>query len=279
MTTEATAHPNSDTAGGSAVATSSVLLLVFAVGQVISPVFSALLGGSFTTADRAGEPPITPAGYTFSIWGLIELFSLAYAIWALWARRRVLESDRALIDRLAVPLTVVFAGFSAWLVAAELEPTWATLAVFLIMIAGLLRAMSVALEGRATIGSWPKPGRWLLWGTLGLYTGWSSIAIWLNLTTGLAGSGAPITGTVGFLGQLAILAGAVATAAAILRWTGGLLPYAVAVVWALIGATVGATGGGEPGLAIAAVVGLGVVVVVTIGEQLFRRRATAADPS
>ena len=181
MTTTATSRP----LRGS-VASSSVLLVVFAVGQLISPIFSGLFGGAFTTADRAGEPPITPAGYTFAIWGVIELLSLGYAIWALWWRKR---SDPTLLDRLAVPLAVVFAGFSAWLVAAELEPNWATLAVFVVMILGLLRALSVALTERNAIAAWPRLGRWLLWGTLGLYTGWSSIAIWLNLTTGLAGSG------------------------------------------------------------------------------------------
>lgn len=264
MTTTATSTPIRSSAR-----TASVLLLIFAVGQLISPVFTQVFGGSFTTSDRTGEPPITPAGYTFSIWGLIELLSLAYAIWALWWRKR---SDPGLVDRLAVPLAVVFAGFSVWLVAAELEPNWATLAVFVVMIIGLLRAMSIALAERDVIAAWPRLGRALLWGTLGFYTGWSSIAIWLNLTTGLAGSGVPLTGPAAFVGQLAILAGATATAAAILRWTSGLLPYAAAVIWALVGATVGAAAAGEPGLAIAAVVGLGVVVVVTIGEQVLRRR-------
>jgi hypothetical protein len=119
-------------------------------------------------------------------------------------------------------------------------------------------------------------GHLLLWGSLGLYAGWSSIAIWLNLTTGLVGSGAPITGTAGFWGQLAILVGAIATAAAVLRWTRGLLPYAATVVWALIGAAIGANDAGEPGLAIASLVGAGIVVVITVVEHLRRPRTTRA---
>jgi len=38
------------------------------------------------------------------------------------------------------------------------------------------------------------------------------VAIWLNLTTALAFSGAPVTRTAGVVGQLAVLAGATATA-------------------------------------------------------------------
>lgn len=235
-------------------------LLILAVGQLVSPVFTSVFGGAFTTADRAGEPAIVPAGYTFAIWGLIELVSVAYAIWALSDRR----PDRAVRDQLALPLIVVFAGFSAWLVAAEVEPTWATLVVFLIMIAGLLKAMQIALHHRAAIARWSPVGRGLLWATLGLYTGWGSIAIWLNLTTALTASGAPLTGLAALVGQLAILAGAAGTAVAILVWTTGLLPYAAATAWAFAGAIVGALNAGQPILAGAAAVGVVIIAVTTI---------------
>ena len=49
---------------------------------------------------------------------------------------------------------VVFAGFTGWLVAAELEPRWATLAVFLVMLAGLLAATRVAMKNTDRIGTW-----------------------------------------------------------------------------------------------------------------------------
>jgi hypothetical protein len=66
--------------------------------------------------------------------------------------------------------------------------------------------------------AWSQPAL----GTLGLYTGWTSIAIWLNLATRMAGSGAPLTGTACTLGQLAILLGATATAAVLVCYTDGL---------------------------------------------------------
>lgn len=34
-------------------------MLFFAVGQLVSPIFTAVLGGSFTTSNRNGEPPLT----------------------------------------------------------------------------------------------------------------------------------------------------------------------------------------------------------------------------
>lgn len=242
-----------------------VAMLVFAVGQLVSPVFSTLLGGSFTTSNRNGEPPLTPAGYTFSIWGLIELVSLGYALWAVLRRRR---RQDPVVDRLAVPLLVVFAGFSVWLVAAEVEPTWSTLVVIAVMFAALVRALGIALAERTAIAAWPAVGRLLLWWTLGLYTGWISIAMWLNLTTAFAGAGAPITGTVGIAAQVATLAGALGTVLVILRWTGGLLPYAAVVCWGLVGAIVGTRDAAEPALTVAAVIGLVIVVAATAVVRL-----------
>ncbi|WP_197040751.1 hypothetical protein [Pseudonocardia halophobica] len=242
--------------------------MVLALVQLAAPpVISALGGGAFTTADRAGEPAIVPAGYAFSIWLVIELLSL---LWALWAAVPS-GPDPDLRERIARPLTVVFAGFTAWLVAAELEPRWATFAVFLVMLAGLLAATRIALREAARIRAWSGYGQALLWGTLGLYLGWSSVAIWLNLTTALVASGAPLDGSAGLLGQLAVLAGATATAVALLRWTGVLLPYLGAVVWALAGAMLGARGAGEPVLAFGAAVGLVVVIVAALG---MRRRGS-----
>lgn len=247
-------------------------MLFFAVGQLISPVFNALFGGSFTTADRTGEPPLTPAGYTFSIWFVIEVVSVAYAVFAV---RRRARADSDLIDRLAGPLLVVFAGFSLWLVAAELEPVWSTLVVIVIMFVALLLAVRIALAERSRVSGWSRVGRTLLWGTLGLYTGWISVATWLNLTTAFAGSGAPVTGTVGILAQVATLAGALGTAVIILRWTSGLLPYALAVGWGLVGAIVGTLGAGEPALTTAAAIGL---VIVAVATAVFRRGQPPVEP-
>ena len=248
-------------------------MLFFAIGQFVSPVFNALLGGSFTTSNRNGEPPLTPAGYTFSIWGLIEVVSVAFAIYLVLRRKK---SDADLIDRLAVPLLVVFAGFSVWILAAELEPVWSTLVVIVIMFVALVRALQIALAERSRIAGWPRLGRALLWWTLGLYAGWLSVAMWLNLTTAFAGSGAPITGALGIAAQIATLAGALGTVLVILAWTGGLLSYAVAVCWGLVGAIIGTLDAGQPALTIAVVIGLIAVVVATV---VTRRRSRSSSPS
>lgn len=249
-------------------------LVVLAVGQLVSGgLVSVFADSPIMQADRPGEPAITPQGYTFAIWGLIEVVSLGLAFWLTWFRRRADADAVPVVDALTRALLVVFGGFTVWLVASVVEPAWATLAVFLVMGAALVAGLRVAVRGRTEIGSWSPLGRALVWSTLGLYAGWSTVAIWLNLTTALAFSGAPVSGTAGVLGQLAVLAGVTATAVLVLRRTGGLLPYAAAVAWALVGAVLGAAGAGQPVLAVAAGLGL-LVVVATTAVLNVRRRTT-----
>ncbi|MFJ8959793.1 hypothetical protein ACIRG5_10415 [Lentzea sp. NPDC102401] len=246
-----------------------VLLVVLALGQVLSPLVMSVLGeGEFQTSNRAGEPPIVPAGYAFSIWGLVEALCLAYAVWALVTR----APGHQLRDRLARPLSVVFAGFTLWLIAAEVEPVWSTVGVFVVMVIGLLKAVQIALGARAEIGQWARAPRVLLWSTLGVYTGWSSVAIWVNLTTALAESGAPINGTAGVAGQFAILLGATATAVALLWRTSGLLSYGLAVAWALVAVVIAAAEAREPVLSVTAAVAL---VLVAASTAWFRLRRPA----
>ena len=246
-------------------------LVVLAVGQIASgTLVSTLAASALTQASRQGEPPITPQGYTFAIWGLIEVLSLALAVWLVWFRRRAAASALPVVDALTRALVIVFAGFSLWLVASVVEPVWATLAVFLVMGMALVAALRVAVASRTEIAGWSGLGPTLVWSTLGLYAGWSTVAIWLNLTTALAFSGAPLYGTAGLVGQLAVLAGATATAVLVLRRTGGLLWYAAAVAWALVGALLGAAGAGQPVLAAAA--GLGLLVVAGTTAFLRTRR-------
>ena len=251
-------------------------LVALAVAQIVSGGLVSVFGDSpIMQADRPGEPAITPQGYAFAIWGVIELVSLGLAVWLVWFRRRASATAVPVVDALTRALLILFAGFSVWLVASVVEPVWATLAVFLVMGLALVAGLRVAVRARGEIATWSPLGRFLVWTTLGLYAGWSTVAIWLNLTTALAFSGAPVSGTVGVLGQLAVLAGATATAVVVLRRTGGLLPYAAAVVWALVGAVLGASGAGEPVLATAAALGL-LVVVATTAVLVARRRTRPA---
>lgn len=241
------------------------VLLIMAIGQLISPVFlyfgHSFADGSLQT-DGPGEPPIVPAGYTFAIWAVICLLGAAYAGWQLPVRGRVGDDD--LLDAVAWPLAGVFLGFSVWLVVASAHLSWLTVVVFATMFGLLLLALRRAVAQRARTMTWSRTGRLLLWSILGVYTGWTSVAVWVNLTTALADSGAPTTGVLGTAGQFGILVAATVTAAVIAACTSGLLTFAAAAGWALLGAAVGAAQQQATLLSGVAAVGLLALIIVTI---------------
>ena len=58
-----------------------ILVLVSAITQVVAPAYLSI--GTFETSERIMQVFIQPAGWAFSIWGLIYTLSFIYAIYQL----------------------------------------------------------------------------------------------------------------------------------------------------------------------------------------------------
>lgn len=258
-----------------------VALLALALAQFFSPFAFYLLGGSglsFGGSD-AGEPQIVPAGYAFAWWGLVISLTLAYAIWQAVTRRAGEE-----IGRIAAPLSVTTSGFVVWLALAA-SPALAplTVVVFVVMYCSLVvaasRAQAVAVNG------WPSAARNLLWSMVGIYAGWSGIAIWVNLATSLARLGAPTTGTWSIVWQLLTVAAAAGLAVLIaLRFRDNLvlaLTFGAGTLWALVGAAFGATYRQAPplslGATVASVLFAATLAVLLAATRSARNATTAAS--
>jgi cbb3-type cytochrome oxidase subunit 3 len=120
--------------------------------------------------------PLTPAGYTFSIWGLIFLGLLVYAVWQLLPAQRRL----ALPDVVARPLLLATAGAGAWVVLFAYEQIgWSVLTMLFILVtlaAAYGRARKLVRDGAAP--------HWVSI-PLALFLGWISVATVLSITIGL----------------------------------------------------------------------------------------------
>ena len=196
--------------------------ILLTVSALLMPVASLLIPvGSFKS--DPGQA-VTPPGVFFSIWGLVIIGCSAVALLA-WV-----HPDSETVRRVGWPLVVAQAGFSVWLVFAHVKDTYvvigsiATVVIFGIILTSLL----IALARLRTAPS--APFRWLVAGTVGLYAGWSSAAIWLNITTVLpaALADSQIVQTAG------VAAAAIGVTAVILT----LRPapsYPGAAIWALVG--------------------------------------------
>ncbi|HYX94548.1 MAG TPA: hypothetical protein VE823_05740 [Geodermatophilus sp.] len=219
------------------------VLLGTAVVQAVSPPLAGFDQGS------GSDPVVVPPGPFFAIWGPIVLGCLTAALWGLPLRRATAEPWR----RVQLPLSLAQVGFAVWLVAAARLPV-ATLPVFVGMLVALvvcLRAVVATPADRVT--------RVLLGGSVGLYTGWSSAAVWINAATLLPKGAASATAPLA-----ALLAGAALTTAALTRAVHGQRPYVLAASWALLGALVSTAGAGAVPLAVVAAAGLAVVAATAL---------------
>lgn len=135
-----------------------------------------------------------------------------------------------------VDASVVFVGFSVWVLAAAQGWLWLSVVVFAVMVTALSHIMRLLVRRSHDLTC----QRWLAvlaTVTFGLYLGWSSIAVFANVTAALIDAGAPAA-VVWW--QLVVLVAAAAFAiglATLLRGTPG---YVVGVLWALVAIAIGA---------------------------------------
>jgi hypothetical protein len=193
------------------------LVLVAALAFGISPVFTQ----GFKGYDAAQfpvlieNPAILPAGYAFSIWGLIYLWLFAHAGYGLWKR-----AEDAAWDGTRLPLLASLVIGSIWLAVAVQSPLWASLLITL-MAAGALTALARAPA---------VPDRWLLLAPIAVYAGWLSAATGVSWGVLLAGFGwLPDTGAA--LLMLTLVLGLVLT---MQLWLARAPEYGITVIWALI---------------------------------------------
>lgn len=219
------------------------LLLGTAVAQAVSPLVAGFDQGS------GADPVVVPPGPFFAVWGVVVLGSVAAALWGLPLPR----ATRGPWTAVQVPVSVVQVGFVVWLLAAATAPAL-TLPVFLVMLGVLTWSLWTVLRTPAD-----RLTRILLGGTLGVYTGWSAAAVWLNAAALLPG-GATAAWAL-------LVAGAALTACAGARLFGGQIGFTLAAGWALLGVVVSTSGAGETGLAALATAGLAAVAVTALASR------------
>lgn len=118
----------------------------------------------------------TPAGWAFSIWGII------YAAFIVWSVAGVLPRTRsvALFDRLAPPLALANVLASLWIVVFEARLMILSVAIITLML-GLAAVMFVAAH-RAALTRWATV-------PFALFLGWLCVATIANVTIMLVSLG------------------------------------------------------------------------------------------
>lgn len=230
------------------------LTLLFTATFVLSPLVADPFSGF--SADQLPQPqtdpPVQPAGWAFSIWGVIYLWLVISALYGVIRR-----GDDPVWDWARGPLILSLALGTPWLAVANASAIWATLLILPMAVTAvwaLLRA--------------PEDDRWWFAYPVGLYAGWLTAASFVSLGTTLAGYGIGLDATGWAYVCVAL---AFVTAWAVQRRAPLVPAYGLAVVWALAGVV--AQNMEDPlGVSILAGAGAVLLALLLIGQM---RRAPA----
>lgn len=272
-----------DTSSTRPPATSADLVrqIVVLVSAVLAVVLAAVGSGAFggtSVADAAGgalsatATTVAPATTAFSIWSVIYLGLIAYAVYQALPAQRATTRHRRLGYWVAASM-LLNAG---WLFAAvQLGSVWLAAAVIVVLVLVLARIFVICFHTAS--GGWIDAI--VTDGTLGLYLGWVSVATVANIAAALVDSGFDgFDFTAGFWS--AVVLGFAALVGVALAFAGrGRIAPALSLSWGLAWIAVGRlTGEPENAVAgVAAIVASAVVLVVTIAVRAARGRVNATE--
>ena len=189
------------------------LTVLFAASPYLSSGFGGFTRDQFPV--QLDHWPAQPAGWAFSIWGVIYGWLIVSSVYGVW-KRQVWTFWNVTRPALAVSLGVgVF-----WIAAANSYPPLA-LAMILIMAATAIYAMLRAYDGDP----------WTLSGPLGLYAGWLTAASGVAIAVNASGYGL-VDPKVAALVALSLV---VIVGLTVQTLRPRVYSYTAAIVWALIG--------------------------------------------
>lgn len=233
-------------ASGADVARISTVALL-AVLQPASSFVATLLPGQQPTTGEVSDRfahLLTPAGYTFAVWGPIYLSCLALAVYQALPTQR----SRKVHRRSGWWIAAAFAASTVWV------PIWVSEALLAAQMVIVVLVVCLAVTLARLTAAGPGPGaaeRWLLRLTVSAYLGWATVATVAGAGTTARWAGVEVDDyqatwlAVGALAVLALLAAWVVSG--VLAAAG----FAVTLAWGLGGVAVATP---QPAVAVAAVV-------------------------
>lgn len=248
-----------------------LIVALTVAGATVAALFgSGLLGGA-SISDAAGgafasdATVLAPMGIAFSIWSVIYLGLIAYALWQLLPGQAAKPAHRAIgygVAASALLNAVWIACVQAWRIAESF--------VIIVILLGVLLVTFVRVSRRRRRGTVAEIV--LIDGMLGIYLGWVTVAAAANLAAWLAAIGledawaeAP-----GWPGVLALIGAGIV--AGFTAWRGGRWAPALASSWGLVWIAV-ARWTERPEAPIVATVAVALAVIVLLVSAVqFRER-------
>lgn len=204
---------------------------------------------------------LVAAGYAFSIWGLIFILDVAYALWQATGERR----RDATLARSAPLAAAGFALTAVWMPLFSMGLYWLCVLVIFGALACMARAAVVLSRDPAPIAH----QRLWAWLPLSLHAGWLSLAAFLNVAQTLVAY--RLLPTDDMLAWSAVLFALAATVLLALNARmRGNVAYVAAAVWGLAAVVVRQSDSVLDGAQVAAGIALAIAVVL-IAQTLWMR--------
>jgi len=190
-----------------------------------------------TTGELSDQYPnlFTPAPLTFSIWGVIYLALLLFIGWQMWPIRntRRAEQRNTAVSALGWNFVWLCLLNMGWLFCWHYELVTASVVIMLVTLGLLIRINTLIFRNLPHTAD----NRNFLDIPFGLYLGWISVATVANITAWLVGINWDGFGISEKIWTVIMIA--VATLVALLAvYSWRNVPYAAAVIWALLGITI-----------------------------------------
>lgn len=208
-----------------------------------------------------------PAGYVFSIWGIIYLGLIAYTIYQALPGQR----DNGLLKKIAPAYWIGSLANSIWIFLWHYEVFALTLVFMLAILATLLyiyRQLSAASAGLK------NNEKWFVRLPFSLYLGWISVAVIANVSQvlffyGWSGWGVSPAGWTAIMLVVALALGL------LMQWREHDSVYVLVLVWAFVGIAV--KHAGTVLVANFAWGAVGVLVLALIAIPLLKRRSAITE--
>ncbi|MDY6893129.1 MAG: hypothetical protein SVO26_05375 [Chloroflexota bacterium] len=256
----------------------SILNLLGFLGVVImNALASALPLNNKTTGELSDQYPnlFVPAGFTFSIWGVIYILLAVFVTYGVIVALRKDTQRSSFIGNIGILFFISCLANIGWIIAWHYELVPLSLVLMLLLLGCL-----IALYLRLTIG---KPGstnteKYLVHLPFSVYLGWITIATIANVTALLVAVNWNTFGLGEQFWAVAVIAVGVAISL-IALFTRRDIFYCLVVIWALIGILIKRlTVQTVPDQAVVVMTSIGLVVLSAgVIIQILRRRVYYTD--
>jgi len=153
--------------------------LIFSITQIVAGYFWSWVAASESIRSQSDivRTPVIPAGYAFSIWGVIFLFSFLYAIYQALPSKR----NNKIFQSIGFWTAGAFLFSTIWeIVAQSIIFGWPTAVIIVIILAFSLKAFFNLLRFDNIL---TRREKWLVKLPINMLAGWVSVATFANISS------------------------------------------------------------------------------------------------